>query len=120
MRIRLLSPSIYFQPQTSGAYDPMSDMGSYPVIVNAEYHTESYLMDKKLPMLTFEELDRVFPVKFSWGETYKRARNGLGDGLTWWHNEDGTPSFEEVSPFDYWNKLKSSRPVGDVVPRGYL
>lgn len=121
MRIRLLNPSIFGDEQQGGTYDPMHDLNSYPVVVNAEYREDYYLSDRKLPKVTYSELDRVFPVVFSWGEEYSREKSvSVCDGLTWWPREDGSPSFEEVSPFDYWNKLKSSRTVGDVVPAGYL
>lgn len=119
-RIRLLNPSIYGDEQKGGAYDPMHDLKSYPVVVEAEYREESYL-EAGLLRVSYSELDRVFPIIFSWGEQHKRTEQaGLTNGLTWWRREDGSPSCEVVSPFDYWNKLKSSREVGSLVPEGYL
>ena len=121
MRIRLLNPSIFGKEQSNGAYDPMHDEKSYLIIVNAEYREEAHFKARNLPRVSYSELDRVFPIVFSWGERYSREKvMGHNEGLTWWPGEDGSPSFEEVSPFDYWNKLKSSRPVGDLVPQGYL
>lgn len=120
MRIRLLNTSVFGCEQPGGPYDPMHDPSAYPVIVNAEPRDESGLL-RGLIRVPYSELDRVFPVFFSWGEKHSREKSiGHNEGLTWWPCHDGSQSFEVVSPLDYWNKLKSSRPVGDLVPAGYL
>lgn len=121
MRIRLLNPSIYGTEQ-NGTYDPMHDPKRYPVIVYATKRGYPFDGSVEVP---YTELDRVFPVVFSWGEKFSRVRSGLQKGISWWNDPAGDTrapkvSWEEVSPFDYWNKLKSSRAVGDVVPAGYL
>lgn len=121
MRIRLLNPSIYSNMDISpNVKDPMHMQESYPVIVEATT-ADSFGHEFEGRMnVTFEELDRVFPYGF------KRNKHNPGKGLGWWNNpvkrSADTPevSWEPVTPFDYWNKLKSSRPVGDVVPAGYL
>lgn len=120
MRIRLLNPSIYGTEQ-SGTYDPMHDPKRYPVVVEAAKREAPFDGAAKVP---YTELDRVFPIVFSWGEHFRRASQGGETGLSWWNDPAGSEapkvSWEEVSPFDYWNKLKSSRAVGDVVQAGYL
>lgn len=120
MKIRLLNSSIY-GGQSSSAYDPSEHQENYPVVVEAEMREESYLKAHNLPRVSYSEMDRVFPIVFSWGEPYSRE-NAMGhnEGLTWWPGKDESKSWEPVTPFDYWNKLKSSRPVGEVVPKGYL
>lgn len=121
-RYRLLNPSIYASPvgefdengmRSDGFYNPFDDMSRYPVVVDAEQVT--YLPD--YIRVSGSELDRAFPYK---------SGNGRGEffNLAWTNKpmieSRFEKSWEEVTPFDYWNKLKESREVGSRVPRGYL
>jgi hypothetical protein len=121
MRVRLLNASIY--TNQGAEHDPMHDPKSYPVIVNAEQREYPFEDAVKVP---YSELDRVFPIVFPWGDVFKRSKgSSSSEGLSWWNDPCGAKdapqvSYEIVSPLDYWNKLKGSRPVGDVVPAGYL
>lgn len=120
-RIRLLNPSIYTWMELSQFNeDPMHIQENYPVVVEAsEEDNYGHKFENRMHV-TYKELDRVFPYSF------EREKHEPGKGIGWWNHplkrEASTPeiSWEPVTPFDYWNKLKSSRPVGDVVPAGYL
>lgn len=124
MRVRLLNKSIYRYQVDK--INPMLNDASYPVIVSAEIRKDF----KNAVNVHYSELDRVFPILFPGsGKQYKRDNPTLNtsgsDGLSWWNEPIGNAvleekSWEPVSPFEYWNKLKSSREVGDVVPAGYL
>lgn len=118
MKVRLLNPSIY--RKTGGERDPMFEQATYPIVVDGSLEDSKGMTLTGRINVTAEELDRAMP----YPGDFKRA--SCIKELGWWNNpvsvEPGTPeiSWELVSPFDYWNKLKSSRQVGDVVPAGYL
>lgn len=118
MKVRLLNPSIY--RKNGGERDPMFNSETYPVIVEGSIKDSYGMTSTGRINVTAQELDRAMP----YPDNFKRA--SCIKELGWWNNpvrtEPGAPeiSWELVSPFDYWNKLKSSRPVGDVVPAGYL
>lgn len=119
-RIRLLNSSIYGNTQVGGYPDPMHKASSYPVIVEADVRNHPYTGAAKIQA---SELDRVFPIKSESGVQFLRA--GVIDDLSWWNNPAGNinapqKSWEEVSPFDFWNELKRSRKVGEKPRRGYL
>ncbi|UGO53160.1 hypothetical protein HAZELMIKA_70 [Klebsiella phage vB_KaeD_HazelMika] len=117
--VRLLNPSIYASrdPKVFRKGD-LDDQSVYPVVVEADvFKAESF----SFAAVSAKELDRVFPIMSCNGEQYERSGS-----LHFWNDPETVGeniqrvSWEPVTPFDYWNKLKSSRPVGDVVPQGYL
>lgn len=128
MKVRLLNPSIYadleyfkLHPKETSPRDP----GSYPIVVEGFFDECSLIMKKKYGSemksikVGGDELDRVFKSYFSDG----RPMNSIygSDAVLGWWNAEGKPkSWEPVGPFDYWNKLKSSREVGETVGKGYL
>lgn len=120
MRVRLLNKSIY--RHVADVENPMLNDANYPIVVNAEIR-KSF---SNAVHVSYAELDRVFPIIMRGGRQYKRDNQAGVDGLSWWNDPVGLScgveekSWEPVSPFEYWNKLKSSRAVGDVVPAGYL
>lgn len=120
-RIRLLNPSIYTGMELGHFNaDPMHRQENYPVVVEASEEDNFGHKFTDRMHVTYKELDRVFPYSF------ERDKCEPGKGIGWWNHplkrEASTPeiSWEPVTPFDYWNKLKASRPVGDLVPAGYL
>lgn len=126
MKVRLLNPSIY---TVAPGFDipewhKLAQQESYPVVVDiiSIEHEPEVIQDvfKNRALVGASELDRVF----NCGGGYTRSKD---TELGWWNNPPGydndhTPkiSWEPATPFDYWNKLKSSRDVGDVVGSGYL
>ncbi|MEG0209074.1 MULTISPECIES: hypothetical protein [Gammaproteobacteria] len=121
-RVRLLNPSIYSKPEGYQFHpcEKISNPASYPVVVDVidishkhQVIQEAYI-DRAL--VGVKELDRVFNM----GNGYRRSSDTK---LGWWNNlEDrgNEVSWEPVSPFDYWNKLKATRGVGETVGKGYL
>lgn len=126
MKVRLLNPSIYaLKPGREPGYcDKVSDPASYPVVVEVIDITNEpkVIQDvfKDRILVGASELDRVFNM----GGGYKRRSDTQ---LGWWNNQNNsdrphipTHSWEPVGPFDFWNKLKASREVGETVGKGYL
>lgn len=126
MKVRLLNPSIYsLKPnQKLSDWSKVDDPESYPVVVETDdiSHEPKIIQDafKDRVLVGASELDRVFNM----GGGYKRRSDTQ---LCWWNNQNnsGRPhipsnSWEPVGPFDFWNKLKASREVGETVGKGYL
>lgn len=124
-RVRLLNPSIYHDPsqfhedgrtKSNGFYSPINDLSAYPVVVEAELC--SVLTD--YANVSASELDRVMPYRTQY---IKNPSHSFS--LNWTNNPhtENVPrkSWEEVTPFDFWNKLKGAgREVGDMPGKGYL
>ncbi|MES1707703.1 hypothetical protein [Escherichia coli] len=126
MKVRLLNPSIYaLKPgHKHEGWSKVGDPANYPVVVEADdiSHEPKIIQDtfKDRVLVGASELDRVFNM----GGGYKRSSDTQ---LGWWNNlnKSNRPhipsnSWEPVGPFDYWNKLKASREVGETVGKGYL
>lgn len=120
MKVRLLNPSIYAVLDYAKLHEKETcppDPGSYPVVV--EGFCDGTEFNNILIKVGGDELDRVFKSYFRDGRPMN-SRYGSAAVLGWW-NEEGKPkSWEIVGPFEYWNKLKSSREVGETVGKGYL
>lgn len=129
MKVRLLNPGIYsdpeyfkLHPKETSPHDP----GSYPIVVEG-FIVEPTEFEKKYGIeSTFnsikvggDELDRVFKSYFSDGRPMNSCY-GSEAVLGWWNHEGEPKAWEPVGPFDYWNKLKASREVGETVGKGYL
>ena len=129
MKVRLLNPSIYADPKYFKLHPKETsprDPGSYPIVVEG-FIVEQTEFEKKYGIespansikVCGDELDRVFKRYFSDGRPMN-SRYGSAAVLGWW-NEPGKPkSWEPVGPFDFWNKLKESREIGETVGSGYL
>ena len=126
MKVRLLNPSIYsLKPgQKLEHWGKVEDPESYPVVVEAiDITNEPEIIQdvfKDRVLVGASELDRVFNMVGG----YKRSSDTQ---LGWWNNQNNsdrphipTHSWEPVGPFDFWNKLKASREVGETVGKGYL
>lgn len=125
MKVRLLNPSIYADPEYFKLHPKEtspSDPGSYPIVVEGfiveptEFENESPNNSIKVGG---DELDRVFKSYFSDGRPMNSIY-GSAAVLGWWNHEGEPKSWEPVGPFDFWNKLKASREVGETVGKGYL
>lgn len=129
MKVRLLNPSIYADPEYFKLHPKETsprDTGSYPIVVEGfidepmgfekKYGIESQANSIKVGG---DELDRVFKSYFSDGRPMNSIY-GSAAVLGWWNHEGEPKSWEPVGPFDYWNKLKASREVGETVGNGYL
>lgn len=126
MKVRLLNPSIYTLKPSQNPEDwgKISNPASYPVVVEiVDISNEPEVIKdafKDRVLVGAGELDRVFGM----GGGYKlKSDTQLG----WWNNQYDeiqphipSHSWEPVGPFDYWNKLKESREVGETVGKGYL
>ncbi|UGV21820.1 hypothetical protein [Phage vB_EcoM-p111] len=129
MKVRLLNPNIYADPNYRKLHPKEtspSDPGSYPIVVEG-FITDQTEYEKKYGIeSTFnsikvggDELDRVFKSYFIDGRPMNSIY-GSAAVLGWW-NEPGEPkAWEPVGPFDFWNKLKASREIGETVGKGYL
>lgn len=126
MKVRLLNPNIYadtkykkIHPKDTSPRDP----DSYPVVVDGffdDLFDAATNFKHKTIKVGGDELDRVFKSHFSDGRKITGSGYGSDAFLRWW-NEPGEPkAWELVGPFDFWNKLKSSREVGENVWKGYL
>lgn len=126
MRVRLLNPSIYsLEPgRKPHELEVVSNPDNYPVVVEIKdiSNEPKIIQDvfKDRVVVGATELDRVFNT----GGGYKRNSD---TELGWWNgivreSEPHIPanSWEPVGPFDFWNKLKASREVGETVGKGYL
>ncbi len=127
MKVRLLNPSIYADPSYRKIHPKETnprDPGSYPIVVEGFFDECSLIMKKYGSEMNSikvggDELDRVFKSYFSDGRPMDSCY-GSAEVLGWW-NEPGKPkAWEPVGPFDFWNKLKASREVGETVGKGYL
>lgn len=129
MKVRLLNPSIYSDPEYFKLHPKETsprDPDSYPIVVEG-FITDQTEYEKKYGIeSTFnsikvggDELDRVFKSYFSDGRPMNSIY-GSAAVLGWWNHEGEPKSWEPVGPFDYWNKLKASREVGETVGKGYL
>lgn len=128
-RVRLLNPSIYHSKDTygrdgkhigsgfySGFYSGINDYSRYPVVV--EVQACSVLTSRV--EVGADELDRAFPFK-----PQHNLKLSHSFSLSWVNNpfddEAERVSWEDVSPFDFWNELKrAGRKVGDKPRKGYL
>lgn len=129
MKVRLLNPSIYADPEYFKLHPKDTsprDPSSYPIVVEG-FLDEPTELEKKYGIefstnsikVGGDELDRVFKSYFSDGRQMDSCY-GSAAVLGWW-NEEGKPkAWEPVGPFDFWNKLKASREVGETVGKGYL
>lgn len=124
MKVRLLNPNIYadtdykkIHPKDTSPRDP----DSYPVVVECFFNDlfDGTIFERKSIKVGRDELDRVFKSHFRDG---RLMGSGFGSDsvLGWWNDEGKPKSWEPVGPFDFWNKLKSSRKVGENVGKGYL
>lgn len=124
MKVRLLNPNIYadtdykkIHPKDTSPRDP----DSYPVVVEGFFNDlfDGTIFERKSIKVGGDELDRVFKSHFRDG---RLMDSGFGSDsvLGWWNDEGKPKSWEPVGPFDFWNKLKSSREVGENVGKGYL
>ena len=127
MKVRLLNPSIYADPNYRKLHEKDTsprDPGSYPIVVDGFFDKCDLMMKEcgvevKSIKVGGDELDRVFKDHYSDGKPMGTAY-GSDCVLGWW-NEEGEPkAWEPVGPFDFWNKLKASREVGETVGKGYL
>lgn len=124
MKVRLLNPSIYADLSHTKLHEKDTcprDPCSYPVVVDGFFDDvfDGSEFERKSIKVCGDELDRVFKSHFSSGKPMNSCY-GSAAVLGWW-NEEGKPkSWEPVGPFDYWNKLKASREVGETVGKGYL
>ena len=127
MKVRLLNPSIYADPNYRKLHEKdtsQRDPGSYPIVVDG-FFDECDLMMKKFGVEVKSikvgggELDRVFNDHYSDGKPMGTAY-GSACVLGWWNHEGEPKSWEPVGPFDFWNKLKASREIGETVGKGYL
>lgn len=127
MKVRLLNPSIYADPRYRKIHPKEtnpSDPGSYPIVVEGFFDECSLIMKKygsKMNSIKVggDELDRVFKSYFSDGRPMDSCY-GSAAVLGWWNHEGEPKAWEPVGPFDFWNKLKASREVGETVGKGYL
>lgn len=127
MKVRLLNPSIYSDPEYFKLHPKGTsprDPDSYPVVVDG-FFGELAELERKLGIeprsikVGGDELDRVFKSYFSDGRPMGSCY-GSAAVLGWW-NEPGEPkAWELVGTFDFWNKLKASREIGETVGEGYL
>ncbi|UOX38512.1 hypothetical protein [Escherichia phage P818] len=129
MKVRLLNPNIYDYPNYRKLHPKEtspSDPGSYPIVVEG-FIVDQTEFEKKYGiespansiMVGSDELNRVFKSYFSDGRPMDPCY-GSAAVLGWW-NEPGKPkAWEPVGPFDFWNKLKASREIGETVGKGYL
>lgn len=127
MKVRLLNPSIYADPEYFKLHPKEtgpSDPDSYPVVVDGFFGELAELerkcgIEPRSIKVGGDELDRVFKSYYSDGRPMDSCY-GSAAVLGWW-NEPGKPkAWEPVGPFDFWNKLKASREVGETVGKGYL
>ena len=129
MKVRLLNPSIYADPEYFKLHPKETsprDPGSYPIVVEG-FIVEPTEFEKKYGIespnnsikVGGDELDRVFKSYFSDGRPMNSIY-GSAAVLGWWNHEGEPKSWEPVGPFDFWNKLKASREVGETVGKGYL
>lgn len=127
MKVRLLNPSIYADPEYFKPHPKETsprDPDSYPVVVDGFFGELAELerrcgIEPRSIKVGGDELDRVFKSYFSDGRPMDSCY-GSAAVLGWW-NEPGKPkAWEPVGPFDFWNKLKASREVGETVGKGYL
>ena len=128
MRVRLLNPSIYADPNYRKLHEKDTsprDPGSYPIVVEGfiveptEFEKKYGIESPNTIMVGGDELDRVFKSYFSDGRPMNSIY-GSAAVLGWWNHEGEPKSWEPVGPFDFWNKLKASREVGETVGKGYL
>lgn len=121
MRVRLLNPSIYADLSYTKLHEKdrsPRDPSLYPIVVEGFFDGTKYYENGAIKV-GGDELNRVFKSYFSDGRPMNSGY-GSADVLGWW-NEEGKPkSWEPVGKFDFWNKLKSSREVGETVGKGYL
>lgn len=127
MKVRLLNPSIYADPEYSKPHPKDTsprDPGSYPIVVDG-FFDECDLMMKscgfeiKSIKVGGDELDRVFKDHYSDGKPMGTAY-GSECVLSWWNKPGKPKAWEPVGPLDFWNKLKASREIGETVGNGYL
>lgn len=125
MKVRLLNPNIYadmkykkIHPKDTSPRDP----DSYPVVVDGFFDNlfDGTNFERKSIKVGGDELDRVFKSHFIDGRQIMNSGYGSHNSLGWWNDEGKPKSWEPVGPFDFWNKLKSSREVGENVGKGYL
>ena len=120
MKVRLLNPSIYASHEYYKLHEKETcptDPDSYPIVVEGFFDGTEF--EDSSIKVGGDELDRVFKSYFSDGRPMNSCY-GSAAVLGWW-NEEGKPkSWEPVGQFDFWNKLKASREVGETVGKGYL
>lgn len=118
MKVRLLNPSIYADLDYTKLHEKETNPrypGSYPIVVDGFFDG----LDGSSIKVGGDELDRVFKSYFNDGRPMN-SQYGSAAVLGWWNKPGKPESWELVSPFDYWNKLKASREVGETVGEGYL
>lgn len=125
MKVRLLNPNIYadndykkIHPKDTSPRDP----DSYPVVVDGFFNDlfNGTNFERKSIKVGGDELNRVFKRHFRDGSLMESALFESDASLGWWNDEGNPKAWEPVGPFDFWNKLKSSREVGENVGKGYL
>lgn len=125
MKVRLLNPNIYadtdykkIHPKDTSPRDP----DSYPVVVDGFFNDlfDGTKFERKSIKVGGDELNRVFKSHFRDGRLMESGLFESAANLGWWNDEGKPKSWEPVGPFDFWNKLKSSREVGENVGKGYL
>lgn len=127
MKVRLLNPNIYADSNYRKLHEKETsprDPGSYPIVVEG-FFDELAEFERKLGIeprsikVGGDELDRVFKSYYRDG-SQMASRYGSAGVLGWWNKEGEPKAWEPVGPFDFWNKLKASREVGEAVGKGYL
>lgn len=129
MKVRLLNPSIYADPEYSKLHPKETsprDPGSYPIVVEGFFDAcdlefkEKYGFEIESVKVFADELNRVFKSYHFDGSPMIDSGYSRDAALGWWNHEGKPKAWEPVGPFDFWNKLKESREVGETVGKGYL